>query len=155
MTTDATTRHLHNLATFLINYRYGIVSLFVVITIGMMFAMSSLKIETGFKKQLPFEPRQPANMLVQLVPTRAAYLAGSRIKMASKTFPPWGSPKNLTWAPAGAGAGAGANAVAGAVAGAGAGAGAVAGAGAGAGAVRLDLCHRNNEITVVSGAPPP
>ena len=55
MTTDATTRHLHNLATFLINYRYGIVSLFVVITIGMMFAMSSLKIETGFKKQLPLK----------------------------------------------------------------------------------------------------
>jgi predicted RND superfamily exporter protein len=55
MTTEATTRHLHNLATFLINYRYGIVSLFVVITIGMMFAMSGLKIETGFKKQLPLK----------------------------------------------------------------------------------------------------
>lgn len=55
MTTDATTRHLHNLATFLINYRYGIVSLFVLITIAMMFAMSSLKIETGFKKQLPLK----------------------------------------------------------------------------------------------------
>ena len=55
MTTDATTRHLHNLATFLINYRYGIVSLFVVITVGMIFAMSQLKIETGFKKQLPLK----------------------------------------------------------------------------------------------------
>ena len=55
MTTDTTTRYLHNLATFLINYRYGIVSLFVVITIGMMFAMSQLKIETGFKKQLPLK----------------------------------------------------------------------------------------------------
>ncbi len=55
MTTEATTRRMHNLATFLINYRYGLVSLFVVITIGMMFAMSSLKIETGFKKQLPLK----------------------------------------------------------------------------------------------------
>jgi predicted RND superfamily exporter protein len=55
MTTAATTRRLHNLATFLINYRYGIVSLFVVITIGMMLAMSQLKIETGFKKQLPLK----------------------------------------------------------------------------------------------------
>jgi predicted RND superfamily exporter protein len=55
MTTDATTRRLHNLATFLINYRYGIVSLFVVITIGMLLAMSQLKIETGFKKQLPLK----------------------------------------------------------------------------------------------------
>jgi predicted RND superfamily exporter protein len=55
MTTEATTRRMHNLATFLINYRYGLVSLFVVVTIGMMFAMSSLKIETGFKKQLPLK----------------------------------------------------------------------------------------------------
>jgi predicted RND superfamily exporter protein len=55
MTTDATTRRLHKLATFLINYRYGIVALFMVITVGMMFAMSQLKIETGFKKQLPLK----------------------------------------------------------------------------------------------------
>ena len=55
MTTDATIRRLHNLATFLINYRYGIVALFVLITIGMMGAMSQLKIETGFKKQLPLK----------------------------------------------------------------------------------------------------
>jgi predicted RND superfamily exporter protein len=55
MTTDATTRRLHNLATFLIKYRYAIVSVFVLITIGMMFAMSQLKIETGFKKQLPLK----------------------------------------------------------------------------------------------------
>lgn len=55
MTTEATTRRLHNLATFLINYRYAVVSLFVVITVGMMFAMSQLKIETGFKKQLPLK----------------------------------------------------------------------------------------------------
>ncbi|MBT8047601.1 MAG: MMPL family transporter [Xanthomonadales bacterium] len=55
MTTEATTRRLHNLATFLINYRFGIVGLFLLITIGMMFAMSNLKIETGFKKQLPLK----------------------------------------------------------------------------------------------------
>ena len=55
MTTEATTRRMHNLATFLINYRYGLVSLFVVITIGMMMATSNLKIETGFKKQLPLK----------------------------------------------------------------------------------------------------
>jgi hypothetical protein len=55
MTTDATTRRLHHLATFLINYRFGIVGLFLLITVGMMFAMSNLKIETGFKKQLPLK----------------------------------------------------------------------------------------------------
>ncbi|MDT8319456.1 MAG: MMPL family transporter [Xanthomonadales bacterium] len=55
MTTAATTQRLHNLATFLINYRYGIVALFVLVTIGMMIAMSQLKIETGFKKQLPLK----------------------------------------------------------------------------------------------------
>ena len=48
MTTDATTRRLHNLATFLINYRYAVVSLFLLITLGMLVAMSQLKIETGF-----------------------------------------------------------------------------------------------------------
>ncbi len=46
---------LHHIATFLINTRYAIVAIFVVITIGMMFAMSQLKIETGFKKQLPLK----------------------------------------------------------------------------------------------------
>ena len=46
---------LHNIATFLINNRYGIVALFLVITIGMLFAMSQLRIETGFKKQLPLK----------------------------------------------------------------------------------------------------
>ena len=55
MTTAATTRRLHNLATFLINYRFGIVSLFLAITVGMVLAMSQLKIETGFKKQLPLK----------------------------------------------------------------------------------------------------
>jgi predicted RND superfamily exporter protein len=46
---------LHHIATFLINTRYAIVAIFIVITIGMMFAMSQLKIETGFKKQLPLK----------------------------------------------------------------------------------------------------
>jgi len=46
---------LHHIATFLINNRFGIVGLFLVITIGMMFAMSQLRIETGFKKQLPLK----------------------------------------------------------------------------------------------------
>jgi len=46
---------LHHIATFLINTRYAIVSIFLVITIGMLFAMSQLKIETGFKKQLPLK----------------------------------------------------------------------------------------------------
>ena len=46
---------LHKIATFLSNNRYGIVGLFFVITIGMMFAMSQLRIETGFKKQLPLK----------------------------------------------------------------------------------------------------
>jgi hypothetical protein len=46
---------LHHIATFLINTRYAIVAIFLVITVGMMFAMSQLKIETGFKKQLPLK----------------------------------------------------------------------------------------------------
>jgi predicted RND superfamily exporter protein len=53
--TDTTTTRLHKIATFLINNRYGIVGLFFLITIGMMFAMSQLRIETGFKKQLPLK----------------------------------------------------------------------------------------------------
>ncbi len=46
---------LHKIATFLINRRYGIVALFIVTTVAMIFAMSQLKIETGFKKQLPLK----------------------------------------------------------------------------------------------------
>ena len=46
---------LHRLATFLINYRYGVVALFLLITLGMLYAMSQLRIETGFKKQLPLK----------------------------------------------------------------------------------------------------
>ncbi len=53
--TDTSNTRLHKIATFLINNRYGIVGLFLVITIGMMFAMSQLRIETGFKKQLPLK----------------------------------------------------------------------------------------------------
>lgn len=53
--TDQPTSRLHKIATFLINYRYGIVALFLAITIGMIFAMSNLRIETGFKKQLPLK----------------------------------------------------------------------------------------------------
>lgn len=54
MANTSTTR-LHKVATFLINNRYGIVALFLVITIGMIVAMSQLRIETGFKKQLPLK----------------------------------------------------------------------------------------------------
>jgi len=46
---------LHRIATFLINVRYAIVVLFALITVGMGIAMTSLKIETGFKKQLPLK----------------------------------------------------------------------------------------------------
>ena len=53
--TEKTTARLHNIATFLINTRFAIVSLFIVITIGMLFAMAQLRIETGFKKQLPLK----------------------------------------------------------------------------------------------------
>ncbi len=53
--TDSSNTRLHKIATFLINNRYGIVVLFIAITIGMMFAMSQLRIETGFKKQLPLK----------------------------------------------------------------------------------------------------
>ena len=42
VTTEATKTRLHHIATFLINTRYAIVGLFVLITIGMMFAMSQL-----------------------------------------------------------------------------------------------------------------
>lgn len=46
---------LHHLATFLINNRYGIVAVFLLVTVGMLYAMTNLKIETGFKKQLPLK----------------------------------------------------------------------------------------------------
>jgi predicted RND superfamily exporter protein len=53
MSTSTTTSRLHKIATFLINTRYAIVSLFVVVTVFMLFSMVQLRIETGFKKQLP------------------------------------------------------------------------------------------------------
>ena len=46
---------VHRLATFLINWRYGIVGIFVIVTAGMLYAMSNLQIETGFNKQLPLK----------------------------------------------------------------------------------------------------
>ena len=46
---------LHRVATFLISIRYLVVVLFGAITIAMLFAMSQLRIETGFKKQLPLQ----------------------------------------------------------------------------------------------------
>jgi predicted RND superfamily exporter protein len=46
---------IHNFATFLINYRYAVVSIFLVITLFMFYSMSHLRIETGFKKQLPLD----------------------------------------------------------------------------------------------------
>ena len=55
MSSRTTTQLLHSLATFLINYRYAIVSGFLAVTVFMMFSMSHLKIETGFKKQLPLK----------------------------------------------------------------------------------------------------
>ena len=53
--TEGNNTRLHKIATFLINNRYAIVTLFVAITIGMVIAMSQLRIETGFKKQLPLK----------------------------------------------------------------------------------------------------
>jgi hypothetical protein len=53
MITKDTAQRLHDFATFLINYRYALVSVFLVITVFMLYSMSQLKIETGFKKQLP------------------------------------------------------------------------------------------------------
>ncbi len=44
---------LHKVATFLIGKRYAIVVLFLAITVAMAFSMANLRIETGFKKQLP------------------------------------------------------------------------------------------------------
>ena len=50
---DASHSKLHHVATFLIGVRYALVSLFIVITIFMLYSMMQLRIETGFKKQLP------------------------------------------------------------------------------------------------------
>jgi len=46
---------LHKFATAIVGARYFIIVLFFALTIGLAFAMSNLKIETGFKKQLPLQ----------------------------------------------------------------------------------------------------
>ncbi len=53
--TDNNTTRTHKIADFLIRNRAFIVGIFVVITIVMLYAMTQLKIETGFKKQLPLD----------------------------------------------------------------------------------------------------
>ncbi len=55
MNDPSTQTRLHHVATFLINTRYAIVSLFIVITAFMLYSMFQLQIETGFKKQLPLK----------------------------------------------------------------------------------------------------
>ncbi|MGD9022002.1 MAG: MMPL family transporter, partial [Lysobacterales bacterium] len=45
----------HKIADFLIRHRFFIVAAFALITVVMMYAMTQLKIETGFKKQLPLD----------------------------------------------------------------------------------------------------
>ena len=54
MTQPDNTR-MHRVATALINNRYAIIGIFFLMTIGMMIAMAQIKIETGFKKQLPLD----------------------------------------------------------------------------------------------------
>ncbi|MDX1459998.1 MAG: hypothetical protein R3348_02985, partial [Xanthomonadales bacterium] len=46
---------LHHVATFLIGIRYAVVVVFTLITLFMLYSMLQLKIETGFKKQLPLK----------------------------------------------------------------------------------------------------
>ena len=46
---------LHKIATFLIGIRFFVIALFAVITAFMLYSMFQLKIETGFKKQLPLQ----------------------------------------------------------------------------------------------------
>lgn len=53
--TDNNTTRTHKIADFLIRNRAFIVGIFVLITIVMLYAMTQLKIETGFKKQLPLD----------------------------------------------------------------------------------------------------
>jgi len=53
--TDTNTTHTHRIADFLIRHRVFIVGLFALITVLMIYSMTQLKIETGFKKQLPLD----------------------------------------------------------------------------------------------------
>ncbi|MCF6226454.1 MAG: hypothetical protein L3J22_09185, partial [Xanthomonadales bacterium] len=46
---------LYKFASAIVGARYFIIILFFALTIGLAFAMSNLKIETGFKKQLPLQ----------------------------------------------------------------------------------------------------
>jgi predicted RND superfamily exporter protein len=46
---------LHHVATFLIGIRYFVIGVFIAITIFMLYSMLQLRIETGFKKQLPLK----------------------------------------------------------------------------------------------------
>jgi len=55
MTERRQQRILHKVATALINTRYGIVAAFLVVTVAMFYQMTELKVETGFKKQLPLK----------------------------------------------------------------------------------------------------
>lgn len=55
MNDPSTHTKLHHVATFLINTRYAIVTLFAAITVFMLYSMFQLQIETGFKKQLPLK----------------------------------------------------------------------------------------------------
>jgi len=55
MNEPATQTNLHKVATFLINIRYAVVGVFLVITAFMLYSMFQLQIETGFKKQLPLK----------------------------------------------------------------------------------------------------
>lgn len=52
---DTTHTMLHKIATFLISVRYAVIGLFVLITLYMGYQMMQLRIETGFKKQLPLQ----------------------------------------------------------------------------------------------------
>ena len=53
--TDIETTRTHRIADFLIRHRAWIVGLFALITLLMIYSMTQLKIETGFKKQLPLD----------------------------------------------------------------------------------------------------
>ena len=55
MSASSQNSRIHHIATFLINVRYALVGLFLLITIAMLFAVTQLRIETGFKKQLPLK----------------------------------------------------------------------------------------------------
>ena len=55
LVSDSSNTTLHKVATFLISVRYAVIGLFVLITLFMLYSMLQLRIETGFKKQLPLQ----------------------------------------------------------------------------------------------------